>query len=367
MPPLLLEDEEAVAVAVSLRTASGGAVSGMEESALRALTKLQQVLPKRLGLRVDALQSHTARVAPYSRGPAVDGGLLTLLAEAARDRELVRFDYSDRSGQGSERKVEPYRLVNWGRRWYLVAFDPQRDDWRTFRVDRLRETRSTGHRFRLRDLPAEDVATWVASKIRAVQQQATGKVLVRLPAGDVVRPARAVAGGRRRRAARRRRVPGDHGSAARHADLAFWLGVLDADFEVVDSPELAEAVERLAARYARAARMSGRRWPAINARRLDPPRPGGAVARRHDRRRRGRCPVRRARADPVGRGDLGGDAGRRGDAEPTYVVPSGRTGRGEDLRPARAPCTCCPPPTWAGGWPRSARSRRAARSPRTCG
>ena len=181
MPPLLLEDEEAVAVAVSLRTASGGAVSGMEESALRALTKLQQVLPKRLGHRVDALQSHTARVAPYTRGPGVDGGLLTLLAAAARDRELVRFDYSDRSGQGSERKVEPYRLVNWGRRWYLVAFDPQRDDWRTFRVDRLKETRSTGHRFRLRDLPADDVATWVASKIRAVQQQATGKVLVRLP------------------------------------------------------------------------------------------------------------------------------------------------------------------------------------------
>ncbi len=111
MPPLLLEDEEAVAVAVSLRTASGGAVSGMEESALRALTKLQQVLPKRLGHRVDALQSHTARVAPYSvqssRAPAVDGALLTLLANAARDRELVRFDYSDRSGQGSERKVEP--------------------------------------------------------------------------------------------------------------------------------------------------------------------------------------------------------------------------------------------------------------------
>jgi predicted DNA-binding transcriptional regulator YafY len=158
MPPLLLEDEEAVAVAVSLRTASGGAVSGMEESALRALTKLQQVLPKRLGQRVDALQSHTARVAPYSRGPAVDGDLLTLIANAARDRELIRFDYSDRSGAGSERKVEPYRLVNWGRRWYLVAFDPQRDDWRTFRVDRLKETRSTGHRFRLRDLPAEDVA-----------------------------------------------------------------------------------------------------------------------------------------------------------------------------------------------------------------
>ncbi len=256
MPPLLLEDEEAVAVAVSLRTASGGAVSGMEESALRALTKLQQVLPKRLGHRVDALQSHTARVAPYSaqssRAPAVDGALLTLLANAARDRELVRFDYSDRSGQGSERKVEPYRLVNWGRRWYLVAFDPQRDDWRTFRVDRLKETRSTGHRFKLRDLPSDDVAAWVASKIRAVQQQVYGKVLVRLPAADVVaRMGPWLQGGGVE--------PVDDESclltlgARTHADLAFWIGVLDADFQVVDPPGLAEAVARMAHRYARAA------------------------------------------------------------------------------------------------------------------
>jgi predicted DNA-binding transcriptional regulator YafY len=225
----------------------------MEESALRALTKLQQVLPKRLGHRVDALQSHTARVAPYSRGPAVDGDLLTLIANAARDRELIRFDYSDRSGAGSERKVEPYRLVNWGRRWYLVAFDPQRDDWRTFRVDRLKETRSTGHRFRLRDLPAEDVAQWVASKIRAVQQQAYGKVLVQLPAQDVVaRMGPWLEGGGVE-------PRGDAAclltmGARTHADLAFWIGVLDADFEVVDSPELAEAVARLAGRYARASR-----------------------------------------------------------------------------------------------------------------
>jgi predicted DNA-binding transcriptional regulator YafY len=256
MPPLLLEDEEAVAVAVSLRTASGGAVSGMEESALRALTKLQQVLPKRLGQRVDALQSHTARVAPYTQGPrmerSVDGSLLTLIANAARDRELVRFDYSDRSGQGSERKVEPYRLVNWGRRWYLVAFDPQRDDWRTFRVDRLKDTRSTGHRFKLRDLPADDVAAWVASKIRAVQQQVYGKVRVRLPATDVVaRLGPWLQGGGVE-------PLGDDEclvtmGARTHGDLAFWIGILDADFEVVDSPELAEAVGRTAARYARAA------------------------------------------------------------------------------------------------------------------
>ena len=164
----------------------------------------------------------------------------------------MRFDYSDRSGTGSERKVEPYRLVNWGRRWYLVAFDPQREDWRTFRVDRLKETRTTGHRFRLRDLPAEDVAAWVASKIRAVQQVATGKVLVQLPASDVVaRMGPWLDGGGVE-------PRGDDAclltmSARSHADLAFWMGVLDADFEVVDSPELAEAVSVLALRYHRAA------------------------------------------------------------------------------------------------------------------
>ncbi len=222
MPPLLLEDEEAVAVAVSLRTASGGAVSGMEESALRALTKLQQVLPKRLGHRVDALQSHTARVAPYSRGPGVDGALLTLIANAARDRELVRFDYSDRSGQGSERKVEPYRLVNWGRRWYLVAFDPQRDDWRTFRVDRLKETRL--HRT---PLPAARPARRGRRSVGRLEDPGG-------PAAGLRQGARAAAGvgrgrahgsvarRRRRRAARRRRLPADHGRA--HARRP---GVLD--------------------------------------------------------------------------------------------------------------------------------------------
>ena len=251
MPPLLLEDDEAVAVAVSLRTASGGAVSGMEESALRALTKLQQVLPKRLGQRVDALQSHTARVAPYSAAPGS-----TAPAHDARQRRpgpragAVRLQRP--VGPGSDRKVEPYRLVNWGRRWYLVAFDPQRDDWRTFRVDRLRETRSTGHRFKLRPLPAEDVAAWVASKIRTVQQKAIGKALVRMPADDVLRRLGPwlEGGGVEPR--------GDDAclvtlGATSYADLAFWLGVLDADFEVVDSPELTEAVARLAQRYVRAA------------------------------------------------------------------------------------------------------------------
>ena len=250
MPPLLLDDDEAVAIAVSLRTASGGAVEGLEETALRALTKLQQVLPQRLGRRVDALQSHTVRVSGQRRGLEIDGRLLALIAATARDREIMRFGYADHSGAATERRVEPYRLVNWGRRWYLVAFDLERDDWRTFRVDRIAEPRSAGHRFTARDLPADDIAAYVAAKTRQVQMKVRGRVIVHAPAAEVairmggwnegsVEP---LGGDRCLMQIGGRSVD----------DIAFWLGVLDRDFEVVDSPELAAAVRRVAHRYTRA-------------------------------------------------------------------------------------------------------------------
>ncbi len=250
MPPLLLDDDEAVAVAVSLRTATGGA--GMQESALRALTKLQQVLPKRLGRQVDALQTHTLRVAYRSRGPQTDTGALALLAAAARDREILRFAYRAHDGSESERRVEPYRLVSMGARWYLVAYDVDRDDWRTFRVDRVHGARSVGHRFALRPLPAEDVAAWVAGKTRQVRVRTRGRALVHAPAervaqrfgpwleGGSVEPVgpdrcRVTLGGRS------------------VDEVAFWLGMLDCDFEADDSPELSEALRRLGERYTRAA------------------------------------------------------------------------------------------------------------------
>lgn len=250
MPPLLLEDDEAVAVAVSLRTAAGGTVEGLEEAALRALTKLQQVLPRRLAHRVDALQSHTVRAPGQRRGPQVDGALLAQLAALARDREITRFGYADHDGAATERRVEPYRLVNWGRRWYLVAFDVERADWRTFRVDRIGPARGVGHRFTDRPLPAEDIAAYVASKTRQVQRKVRGEVIVHASA-EVVE----------------QRMNGWHDGSIEALDadrcrlrlggssvdgIAFWLGVLDADFDVVDSPELEAAVRRVAQRYARA-------------------------------------------------------------------------------------------------------------------
>lgn len=250
MPPLLLDDDEAVAIAVSLRTTTGGAVEGLEETALRALTKLQQVLPSRLGGRVDALQSHTVRVSGRRRGPQIEGRLLALIAATAREREVMRFRYSDHAGSSSERRVEPYRLVNWGRRWYLVAFDVQRDDWRTFRVDRMDDVRSVGHRFRARPLPAEDIAAYVAEKTRQVQRKVRGRLIVHLPAAELAARMGPWAEGSIEALAPDRSLVQLGGRSVE--DIAFWIGILDVDFEVIDSPELAAAVQRIAARYTRA-------------------------------------------------------------------------------------------------------------------
>jgi predicted DNA-binding transcriptional regulator YafY len=146
LPPLLLTDDEAVAVAVGLRVAATGGVTGYDDAAVAALAKLEQVLPARLRERVRALNSATVLVRSGAE-PRVDPELLLLLAQGCRRPERVRFAYRDGSGNLTERRVEPYRLVNAVRRWYLVAFDLDRDDWRMFRVDRIASPALTGHRF----------------------------------------------------------------------------------------------------------------------------------------------------------------------------------------------------------------------------
>ncbi|MEV6910863.1 YafY family protein [Amycolatopsis sp. NPDC051071] len=166
LPPLLLDDDEAVAVAVGLRTATSSSVTGIEETALRALTKLEQVLPSRLRHRVSTLQNATVR-AGVAPGPKISADTLMTIADACRRHERLRFDYTSPRGGASRRDVEPYRLVNFGRHWYLVAFDCDRDDWRTFRVDRLIPRPPTGPRFTGRDLPYDDVATYLAHQLSA--------------------------------------------------------------------------------------------------------------------------------------------------------------------------------------------------------
>lgn len=166
LPPLLLDDEEAVAVVVGLRTATGGSVAGIEDASLRALTKLEQVLPPRLRHRVSTLHSATVR-AGVAPGPQVSADTLMAIAEACRRHEGLRFDYTSPRGGDTTRSVEPHSLVSFGRHWYLVAFDTARDDWRTFRVDRLTPRTPTGPRFAPRQPPFGDVATYLAHQLSA--------------------------------------------------------------------------------------------------------------------------------------------------------------------------------------------------------
>ncbi|WP_306502488.1 helix-turn-helix transcriptional regulator [Streptomyces sp. YU58] len=165
LPPLLLDDDEAVAVAVGLRTAAGQGVDGIGETSVRALAKLEQVLPGRLRRRVSALNAFTV---PMLRGPlpsAADPAVLTELANLCRDAERLRFEYRDHGGTPTRRTVEPHRLVCSERRWYLVAWDLDRDDWRTFRVDRITPKPPHGPRFAPRTPPAQDLAAYVSQGV----------------------------------------------------------------------------------------------------------------------------------------------------------------------------------------------------------
>jgi predicted DNA-binding transcriptional regulator YafY len=247
LPPLLLDDEEAVAVAIGLRTAASGSIAGIEETSVRALAKVQQVLPSRLRHRVSAFQSYALPMP--SPGPQVDPDVLTMIASACRDHERLRFDYRAHSGTVSRRSVEPYRLVNDRRRWYLVAWDVDRDAWRTFRVDRIEPRTPTGPRFTPRALPPDqEVAAQVARGVGEATWRYRARVIVHAPAsyvqGRLPIPIEVVSLGEDRCAFE----PGSDYPEM----LALYLGMLDADFEIVDSPELVDALRKLAGRYQRA-------------------------------------------------------------------------------------------------------------------
>jgi predicted DNA-binding transcriptional regulator YafY len=246
LPPLLLDDDEAIAVAVGLRTAAGGAVGGIEETSLRALSKLEQVLPNRLRRRVNALQAFTVLMPPDEHEPLIDPQVLTLLAAACRDHERLRFAYRDREGASTRREAEPYRLVNWGRRWYLVAFDLHRDDWRTFRVDRLVPRLPLGARFAPRPLPDEDIAAYVARGAAEVAWRFRARVIVHAPASAIAERLGRHIG--TVEAIDDRSCLLDAGAYSLE-QMAAYLGLLEADFTVVEPPELIEQVRRLAGRY----------------------------------------------------------------------------------------------------------------------
>lgn len=244
LPPLQLDDDEAIAVAVGLRTAAGGAIGGIEETSLRALSKLERVLPTRLRGRVNALQAYTVLVPRNEREPTVDPDVLTLLAAACRDRARLRFAYLDREGAPTRREAEPYRLVNWGRRWYLVAWDIGREDWRTFRVDRLTPRLPLGVRFDPRDLPDPDLAAYVARGV-ANAWKVRARVVVHASAEAIAERGRWTG----------TVEPIDDQTCVLDAgansveQMAVFLGMLDADFTVTEPPELVEHLGRLARRY----------------------------------------------------------------------------------------------------------------------
>jgi predicted DNA-binding transcriptional regulator YafY len=175
LPPLLLDDEEAVAVAVTLQTAAGSGgvgVAGLGEAAVRALVKLERILPSRLRRRVAAVPVST--VTPLRTVPAVDPTALVAVGAACRDRRVLDLDYTAHDGAVTRRRVEPHHLVSWGRRWYLLAHDLGRDDWRTLRLDRLRprvgpDGLATGPRFEPREIPGGDPAAYVASKVADIR------------------------------------------------------------------------------------------------------------------------------------------------------------------------------------------------------
>ncbi len=249
LPPLLLDEEEAVAVAVSLRTAASATVTGIEDTALRALAKLEGVLPPALRRRVSAV---SAAMAPYpSFGALVDPGLLALLAAAIRDRERLRLRYRDHVGATTRRLVEPHRLVPTGRRWYLVAWDAGREDWRTFRVDRIDHdpAPSGAGRYTPREPPASDIAAYVARGVRAARDTHQARVLLHAPLAAV---AARVPPGAGTLEALGERTCVLHTSADWLGGLAIYVASTGVDFEVLDPPEFAEEIRRLAERFTRA-------------------------------------------------------------------------------------------------------------------
>ncbi|MGS2618592.1 helix-turn-helix transcriptional regulator [Micromonospora sp. LZ34] len=248
LPPLLLDDDEAVAVAVGLRAAAAGTVTGIEDASLRALTKLERTLPGRLRPRVDALRGATVSAA--GGGPTVDADTLTTIAAAAHSHERLRFTYAGHDGQASQRDVEPHTLVYTGRRWYLLAWDTDRRDWRTFRADRVRPLPPTGPRFVPREPPGGDAAAHVLRGVRSAVWTYQARIRLHAPAAVVAERSTTTSG---------QIIPLDEGTCElvtgtdSLTDLAIYLAKFDVPFTVLEPPELRAVLRELATRYLAAA------------------------------------------------------------------------------------------------------------------
>jgi predicted DNA-binding transcriptional regulator YafY len=249
LPPLLLDDDEAVAVAVGLATAAQGGVSGLEEISVRALAKVEQVLPLRLRRRVRALHSF---IVPLSiPGPTVEASTLSAIAGACRDSETLRFTYHGRDAAASAREVEPHWLVHTGHRWYLVAWDRGREDWRTFRADRIDGCPAAGLRFTPRKPPDNDLAAYVSRSLAYAPYPYRARVLLHAPLETMTGRIPPSAGTLARAGAKRCTL--DLGAKSLDR-IAVYLALAGVDFEVQDPPELREHMRVLASRFTRAAK-----------------------------------------------------------------------------------------------------------------
>jgi predicted DNA-binding transcriptional regulator YafY len=249
LPPLLFDDDQAIAVAVALQTATT-TVTGIEEGALRALATVRQVMPARLRQRVDALQVTTVDKYADRRRTLVDSDHLIAIGTALRAREVLRFDYASPGATDDEwlppRKVEPHHLVTWGGRWYLVGWDLDRNDWRTFRVDRMTPKTPTGPRFTPRELPAPDVASYISSRFtRQDQRNCRGEAILQAKASDIAQWAGREAIVEEITPTSCRLVL----TAWSWTGLAATFGMFECDLEFVGPQELKDAATHLAARY----------------------------------------------------------------------------------------------------------------------
>lgn len=250
LPPLMLDDEEALAVSIALRTATAGAVGGIEEPALRALVKLEQAMPVRLRRRVDALRS---AILPLDRtGPIVDATLLATLAAACRDQLRLNLSYTDIRGRSALRRLEPQGVVHTGQRWYLVAWDLTRADWRTFRIDRIVGEPVVGAHFAPRAGPeGGDLRAYVSRSLAVAPYPEQARVVLHASHEGMARRIPPSAGVVQVLDAQRCLLEwGAHGLDP----LVYWLLALDVDFEVLEPPALKDRLRVAGERAARCTR-----------------------------------------------------------------------------------------------------------------
>lgn len=253
LPPLLLDDDEALAIAISLRTVAAGTVSGAEAAAVRALAKLERILPSRLRRRFSNMRS--AVVPLHAAQPQVDATLLTTLAAASRDHQLVSFRYLDRQQNSTRRRVEPHGLVHASSRWYLVAYDPSREDWRTFRVDRIEGKATATDRFLPRELPDGDIALFVSRSIGSRAYTHRARIVIHAPLERVEQKLDPLAG--TLTALSKRRCLLESGANSLPG-LAWYIASLGEEFEVQSPPELVEEIASIGGRLSRATERSSR-------------------------------------------------------------------------------------------------------------